>query len=233
ICESPRSDFPLINVMRDVSVLKNEQNKRNMDSVTKIMDWMGFHRLSSQSSFQIVSIVKALIGDGVSSNICSMNTMMFNKPPDTGSLTSRHPLHQDLQYFPFRPAEGICCAWTALVPVNRQNGCLVVLPGTHKGELKKHAYPKWEGGVNLAYYGIQDFDPNAPRTYVEMDAGDTVFFHPLLIHGSGANKSNVFRRAISDHYANDDVCRYYLPEDLAHDETVNEMREVVQERLQK
>lgn len=36
-----------------------------------------------------------------------------------GSGTSRHPMHQDLHYFPFRPADAICCSWTALVPVNR------------------------------------------------------------------------------------------------------------------
>ena len=28
--------------------------------------------------------------------------------------------------------------------VHRQNGCLVVLPGTHKGELLQHVYPEWE-----------------------------------------------------------------------------------------
>ena len=28
--------------------------------------------------------------------------------------------------------------------VHRQNGCLVVLPGTHTGELLQHDYPKWE-----------------------------------------------------------------------------------------
>ena len=28
--------------------------------------------------------------------------------------------------------------------VNRQNGCLVVIPGTHKGQLLQHDYPKWE-----------------------------------------------------------------------------------------
>ena len=30
--------------------------------------------------------------------------------------------------------------------VNRENGCLVVLPGSHKGELLPHEYPKWEVG---------------------------------------------------------------------------------------
>ncbi len=28
--------------------------------------------------------------------------------------------------------------------IHRGNGCLVVLPGTHKGELLEHGYPKWE-----------------------------------------------------------------------------------------
>jgi phytanoyl-CoA hydroxylase len=34
-----------------------------------------------------------------------------------------------------------------------------------------------------------------------MERGDTVFFHPLLIHGSGANRTANFRKAISCHYA--------------------------------
>lgn len=28
--------------------------------------------------------------------------------------------------------------------IHRGNGCLVVLPGTHKGELMPHGYPNWE-----------------------------------------------------------------------------------------
>jgi hypothetical protein len=50
---------------------------------------------------------------------------------------------QDLHYFPFRPAEYIVAAWTAMERVNEDNGCLVVVPGTHKGELLPHNYPKW------------------------------------------------------------------------------------------
>ncbi|CAJ0920842.1 unnamed protein product, partial [Mesorhabditis belari] len=41
-----------------------------------------------------------------------------------------------------------------------------------------------------------------------ISAGDTVFFHPILIHGSGTNRTTGFRKAISCHFANDDVCRY-------------------------
>ena len=76
---------------------------------------------------------------------------LINKPPDTGALMSRHPLHQDLHYFPFRPADRIVAAWTAMERITPENGCLIVLPGTHKGVLEKHDYPKWKVN-NLKLY---------------------------------------------------------------------------------
>ena len=44
------------------------------------------------------------------------------------------------------------------------------------------------------YHGIKDCDSDIPLLHLEMNAGDTVFFHPLLIHGSGANTTNRFRK---------------------------------------
>lgn len=35
--------------------------------------------------------------------------------------------------------------------VTRANGCLVVIPGSHKGPLLKHEYPKWE----VCYQSLQ------------------------------------------------------------------------------
>ncbi|XP_059243338.1 phytanoyl-CoA dioxygenase, peroxisomal-like, partial [Mustela nigripes] len=108
----------------------------------------------------------------------ALHTMLINKPPDTGKKTSRHPLHQDLQYFPIRPSNNIVAAWTAMEHIDRNNGCLCVLPGSHKGDLKPHGYPKWEEGVNIMFYGIQDYDENCLRVHLVMEKGDTVFFHP-------------------------------------------------------
>lgn len=51
-----------------------------------------------------------------------------------------------------------------------------------------------QGGVNKMYHGIQNYDPSMPRQHLEMQAGDTVFFHPLLIHGSGTNRTAGFRK---------------------------------------
>lgn len=44
------------------------------------------------------------------------------------------------------------------------------------------------------YHGIMDYDPSYPRVHLEMGPGDTVFFHPLLIHGSGRNRTTGFRK---------------------------------------
>ena len=87
----------------------------------------------------------------------------------------------------------------------QENGCLSVLPGTHKGPLLPHSYPNWQGQVNKAFHGIQAGLDLDTRVHLPMEAGDTVFFHPLLIHGSGANLTNGFRKAISTHYASADV----------------------------
>lgn len=152
----------------------------------------------------ILDYVEAFAGP----DIMSVHTMLINKPPHVGAL-GRHPLHQDLHYFPFRSPDRspdrIVCAWTAMEPVTKANGCLVVLPGTHTGALLEHDYPEWgdDGGVNKMYHGVKNVDKSKVETsvYLEMDPGDTVFFHPILIHGSGANRTDGYRKAISCHYA--------------------------------
>ncbi|GMT23444.1 hypothetical protein PFISCL1PPCAC_14741, partial [Pristionchus fissidentatus] len=104
ICNADRNDFPAITIMRDITLAKTER-KKDINAVTKIQNWQDDEVLFDYCAYPgIVDVVKDLIGSR-SSNICAMHTMLINKPPDTGSLTSRHPLHQDLQYFPFRPAD--------------------------------------------------------------------------------------------------------------------------------
>lgn len=115
--------------------------------------------------------------------------------------------------------------------INRQNGCLVVVPGTHKGEFLKHSYPKWEGGVNKMYYGIQDLDAkNVNLVHLEMEIGDTVFFHPLLIHGSGANRTAGFRKAISCHYAASE-CQYFDVTGTIQEDFKNEVEKLAAKKF--
>uniref|UniRef100_A0A8C8RW85 Phytanoyl-CoA dioxygenase, peroxisomal n=1 Tax=Pelusios castaneus TaxID=367368 RepID=A0A8C8RW85_9SAUR len=194
---------PGLIIMRDVAIAKSEFVP-DQKAVTKIQDFQEDEELFRYCSMpQILKYVECFTGP----NIMAMHTMLINKPPDSGKKTSRHPMHQDLHYFPFRPADLVVCAWTAMERIDRSNGCLVVLPGTHKGSLKQHDYPDWEGGVNKMYHGVRDYNKSLPRVHLVMEKGDTVFFHPLLIHGSGMNSTEGFRKAISCHYASAD-CHY-------------------------
>ncbi|XP_046681576.1 phytanoyl-CoA dioxygenase, peroxisomal-like [Homalodisca vitripennis] len=133
-------------------------------------------------------------------NITAVHSMLINKPPDAQENTV-HPLHQDLLYFPFRPADLIVGVWTAMETVDSDNGCLVVVPGSHKnGKLHRHATQQFQTGAFKTFYGVKDMQ-DTEVVPLHMEKGDTVFLHPLLIHGSGPNKSKRFRKAISCHYA--------------------------------
>ena len=86
-----------------------------------------------------------------------------------------------------------------VAPSESENGCLAVLPGSHEGKLLPHDMPDWDW-VNAGYLGAQGFDAS-DRVHVPMDRGDTPLFHSFLIHGSGTNRTDGFRRIVSTHYA--------------------------------
>nr|XP_006117166.1 phytanoyl-CoA dioxygenase, peroxisomal [Pelodiscus sinensis] len=212
---------PGLIIMRDVAIAKSEFIP-DQKAVTKIQDFQEDEELFRYCTLpQILKYVECFTGP----NIMAMHTMLINKPPDSGKKSSRHPMHQDLHYFPFRPADLVVCAWTAMEMIDRSNGCLVVVPGTHKGSLKQHDYPDWEGGVNKMYHGVRDYNKNLPRVHLVMEKGDTVFFHPLLIHGSGMNRTQGFRKAISCHYASAD-CHYIEVKGTSQENIEREVLEI-------
>ncbi len=190
-------------IMRDVMVVKGIVNPATpVHAVNKLIcfeDDARLFRYAQHAGLQ--RIVRALL-DIAAADVAAwtLSTNVFNKPP---FVDGRHPMHQDLRYFRIRPAERIVGTWTALMPADRRNGCLAVLPGTHRGELLDHDLPEWEH-VNHAFYGAKNVDATN-RVYVELEPGDTLIFHPLLIHGSGQNRSENFRRAASAHFTRADA----------------------------
>jgi phytanoyl-CoA hydroxylase len=144
----------------------------------------------------------ACVRDLVGTELKTLSTNVFNKPP---GVDGRHPLHQDLRYFAMRPTDEIVATWTAIGSCTRENGCLAVIPRSHLGELVEHGDPEWDE-VNFGFFAAKGIDVDA-RVHVEMEPGDTILFHPLLVHGSGRNQSGGFRRAISVHYASVECAR--------------------------
>ncbi|XP_015764491.1 PREDICTED: phytanoyl-CoA dioxygenase, peroxisomal-like isoform X2 [Acropora digitifera] len=131
---------PGMTVMKDVKHVK-WNSPMSERTVNKLQNFEEDEVLFSYCELpQILKYVTCFTGPDAK----SVHTMLINKPPDPGTKTSRHPLHQDLHYFPFRPANRIVCSWTAMEKVDKRNGCLVVLPGSHYSPLLHHHYPKWE-----------------------------------------------------------------------------------------
>ena len=185
-------------LMRDVMVAKGAaQPATPVHAINKLLNFVTDPVLWQYACEPSMAAVAAqLVGEAAPDSLRVIVSNVFNKPP---GVDGRHPLHQDLRYFRLRPADGIVAAWTALSPCSRAAGCLAVLPGSHQGPLRNHGDPDWEY-VNRGFYGIEDVD-RSERVHVEMQPGDTLFFHPLLVHGSGRNRTAHCRRAISVHYA--------------------------------
>jgi phytanoyl-CoA hydroxylase len=188
-------------MMKDVMVVKGAvETESAAEALAKIQDFDLDPVLRTYTDHpRLLAEVEEITGR----HIVSIHNMLINKPP---GVDGRHPLHQDLLYFPFRPASRIVASWTALEAVDRSNGCLAVVPGSHLGELLPHENPDWDY-LNIAYFGAKDVGAHPKRVHLTMAPGDTVFFHPLILHGSGRNRSDGFRRAISSHFAAAD-CAY-------------------------
>lgn len=184
--------------MRDVMVVKGAvEPPTPLHAVNKILNFEADPVLFGYAQDpRVLEVARLLVDAPADSSLYVITTNVFNKPP---GVDGRHPLHQDLRYFRLRPPEAIVAAWTALAPCTRETGCLAVVPGSHLGGLRPHGDPDWDY-VNHAFYGIGGVDQER-RVHIEMQPGDTLFFHPLLIHGSGRNRSDGFRRAISAHFA--------------------------------
>lgn len=185
---------PAMKIMRDIMVVKGAVEPVSpLHAVNKMINFEDDPELYGYALEPgLLAAVRALVGP----EVLSISTNVFNKPP---GVDGRHPFHQDLRYFRIRPADKIIGTWTALADCSRASGCLAVLPGSHKGVLRDHADPDWEY-VNAGFYAAEGVDASA-RVHVEMRRGQTLLFHPLLIHGSGHNRTEGFRRAISAHYA--------------------------------
>lgn len=218
---------PTMTAMKDIALAdKRQMGEQNF---TKLQDWQDDPVLFSYCKHPLITkYVESVIGPSFK----SIHTMLINKPKDIGMGSSRHPAHQDLWYFPIRPCDKICATWTAMQHIDQKNGCLYVQPGSHKqGELYKHTYPN-DGIVNKAYHGIHTLTEkdSEEMLHVEMEIGDTLFFHPLLIHGSGRNNSDGYRKAISTHYAASD-CYYIDVHGTVQEEIAEEVEELTVRKI--
>ncbi|MDR6549095.1 phytanoyl-CoA dioxygenase family protein [Paenibacillus qinlingensis] len=113
------------------------------------------------------------------------------KPPTGGA---EKPWHQDMAYGPLAYDKAVIGLWTALDPAELDNGCMHIIPYSHR-----------EGGA--PHYAVRDWQLCDSTVQVEHDMavplqpGGVLIFHGLLHHGTPPNFSAKRRRALQVHYA--------------------------------
>ncbi len=165
---------------------------RAEDLVSKIF---GLHRDPVFAEFAAGPDLTALLADLVGPRVdCFLSQFIFKNPGAWGQ-----PWHQDSYYFPFEPRRPIVGAWLAVTEATLANGCLHVLPGSHREPVHRHE-PDGRPGANYGYVEIVDHDTSGSEP-VLMAPGDLLLFDSHLMHRSTDNDSAGIRAAMVYHYA--------------------------------
>ena len=128
-------------------------------------------------------------------DLLGLNSLYIWKPPKIGL---GFPWHQDRWYT--RPqfiTETTVGTWTAIDPADKGNGCLYVIPGSHKIGILEHV--ELEGSQQQEFkqaVGARDEDGVA----VEIPPGSVIFFDNRILHKSTDNNTERFRRSNIAHY---------------------------------
>ena len=140
-----------------------------------------------------------------------MQSMLFVKPPGFQGQA----WHQDEIYIPTRD-RSLIGAWTAIDDATIENGCLWIVPGSHRSG---YLYPQHEHNNpdEFDFAGESFGFDEKQEIPVEVPAGSVVFFNGYLLHRSRKNRSQIYRRVLVNHYMN---AYSLLPWNLSKGETV-------------
>lgn len=115
-------------------------------------------------------------------------TMFMNKPANQGTLL---PWHQDR--WTALDRDPLVTVWTALDPATKANGCVEIIPGSHKNGLVNPDHPS---GF-LTPEQADEWQSSNGTEFVELAPGEVVVLHNWVLHRSDVNTTNVSRRALS------------------------------------
>ncbi len=129
-------------------------------------------------------------------------SMVIWKPPGIGGEVG---WHQDASFLITEP-DSVVAFWFALEDADRDNGCLWVEPGGHRGPLRQR-FVREGDAVRLETVDATPWPSTAQAVPVEVEAGTLVCFDGRLPHCSGPNRSPRSRMAYTLH-ATDAACAW-------------------------
>ncbi len=160
-----------------------------------------------------------------SKQIALFYDQLFVKEPGTNAPTR---WHNDQPYWSVRGWD-VMSFWVALDPTTMETGALEFVKGSHKWNQWFQPEAFAEGGdeyeANSDYVPMRDIDAERDQHEMlswDMQPGDVVAFHGLMVHGAQGNSSqNTRRRGYTVRYCGDDSYYYAGPgtnEDLRNPE---------------
>ena len=185
---SGRVDFPA----NCIEFEPGSEDGRDIRSLRKINRGATYDPVISEHARNpaLLDAIECLLGP----DIKLFHDQLFVKPP--GGVEKTY--HQDSPYFYIEPM-ALVTAWVALDDVTLENGCMWVIPGSHRGGPLDHSEPWFVGDrqdMRIPDSAI-DLSNEQPIT---MTAGGCSFHHSLTLHRSGPNNSPDFRRGHATHY---------------------------------
>jgi len=125
---------------------------------------------------------------GPDTPVALFRAMFMNKPANRGTFL---PWHQDRWTTLDRDPE--ITVWTAMDPATVENGCVQVIPGSHRHGLINPTHGSgFLSKAQAAAICIPD-----RIVHVELEPGEVILLHNYLLHASDVNRSSQSRRAFS------------------------------------
>ncbi len=164
-------------------------DEEKQDAVRKLFYYVEYDDRLKALAYHptLLNVLNRIIGYD---DITMFQDMALIKPPRIGR---EKPWHQDMAYFNVALDTIIVGVWIALDEATIENGCMMVIPGSHKNGAVLHFQKRdWQ---------ICDTDVyNDGAVAVPLKPGSLLMFHGLIHHGTPANRSDHRRRALQFHY---------------------------------
>lgn len=130
----------------------------------------------------IAARLKQLLGPRVVMPQAHHNCIMTKQP----RFSSETGWHQDIRYWAFSRPE-LVSVWLALGREGPENGCLMLIPGTHRMEI---APARFDERLFLRADLPENQGLIARRVLAPLGPGDVLFFHARTFHAAGRNATD-------------------------------------------
>jgi ectoine hydroxylase-related dioxygenase (phytanoyl-CoA dioxygenase family) len=156
-----------------------ESSLKRFDNLHLFFPWA--YQLATHAA--LLDVVENFLGP----DLVIDGTLVFYKPPHDSSYAS---WHQDSVYSGWHLTPSIS-AWIALTSSNRNNGCMRVVPGSHKLGLMEHDNVENDPNLLNRRGEVIRLDvKESDAIDVVLRPGEMSLHHTNIVHGSNANTSD-------------------------------------------